>query len=321
MPGSADTVERPIETRNRPTFFFIGVTTAHSSIMRVFPLWMEELGRPEVAIAGIDLLIHDRPERYRQAVALIKDDPLSPGALITTHKIDLLEAARDMFDRLGPYAQTCGEVSCISKHEGALVGSAIDPVASGICLAAVLGPGYFGCTGSHVLCFGAGGAATAIALHLIGRPDPGDRPSRFTVINRSPARLARLEEIIKGTDTDVDFVYVCNEDPVRNDEILAEMPEGTLVINATGMGKDRPGSPITDAGSFPRHGVAWELNYRGELDFLRQALAQQESRDLTVEDGWRYFIHGWTQAIEQVLHLEIDEARVLRLNEIAASVR
>jgi shikimate dehydrogenase len=92
--------------------------------MKVFPLWARELRRPEVVIEGMDLKLHDEPERYRQAVAQIKDDPLSLGALVTTHKIDLLDAARDMFDFLDPYAQMCGEVSCISKRDGTLEGYA-----------------------------------------------------------------------------------------------------------------------------------------------------------------------------------------------------
>ena len=55
------------------------------------------------------------------------------------------------------------------------------------------------------------------------------------------------------------------------------LPPASLVINATGMGKDLPGSPITDRGLFPMRGIAWELNYRGELQFLHQALAQRET--------------------------------------------
>jgi hypothetical protein len=66
--------------------------------MNVFPLWAKELGRPEVIIEGIDLKLHDEVEAYRQTVAQIKYDPLSLGALVTTHKIDLLDAARDMFE-------------------------------------------------------------------------------------------------------------------------------------------------------------------------------------------------------------------------------
>src|SRR3972149_5386226 len=117
----------PIITKTLPTFYFIGVTTKKSSIMKVFPLWVRELGRPEVLIEGIDLKIHDEREHYRQAVAQIKHDPLSLGGLVTTHKIDLLEAARDMFEYLDPYAQVCGEISSISKLDGRLEGAATGP--------------------------------------------------------------------------------------------------------------------------------------------------------------------------------------------------
>ena len=322
-----------IVTKSVPTFTFIGVTTSRSSIIKVFPLWMQALGHPEVVIEGVDLVLHDAPERYRHAVSQIKHDPLSVGALVTTHKIDLLDAARDMFDVLGPHAQTCDEVSCIVKEGDNLEGYAIDPIAGGLSLDAVLGggysascgcvasDGYFARTGGEVLCFGAGGAATAIALHLIDKKAPGDRPKRFVVVNRSPGRLEKLRKMVQRLGTDIVFEMVCNQDPRQNDALMAGLPEGSVVINATGMGKDRPGSPITGDGRFPRYGVAWELNYRGELGFLHQALAQKAHQPLVVEDGWLYFLHGWTQAISRVLHIEIDRATFDRLGEIAASVR
>jgi shikimate 5-dehydrogenase len=59
--------------------------------------------------------------------------------------------------------------------------------------------------------------------------------------------------------------------------------------------KDLPGSPITDQGLFPVNEIVWELNYRGELGFMYQARAQSETRKIRVEDGWLYFLHGWTQ--------------------------
>jgi hypothetical protein len=98
-PGALE-MEYQVKTKTTPTFYFIGVTTTKSSIMKVFPLWAKELGHPEVVIEGVDLLIHDKPEAYRQAVAQIKYDANSLGSLVTTHKIDLLTAARDMFEYL-----------------------------------------------------------------------------------------------------------------------------------------------------------------------------------------------------------------------------
>jgi len=53
-------------------------------------------------------------EAYRRVVAQIKEDPTCLGALITAHKVNLLEAARDLFAYLDPLAQRCGEISCIS---------------------------------------------------------------------------------------------------------------------------------------------------------------------------------------------------------------
>ena len=57
------------------------------------------------------------------------------------------------------------------------------------------------------------------------------------------------------------------------------------MIHATGMGTDTPASPVTDDGLFPLHGVAWEINYRGELDFWQQAMAQKDRRSFTDLDS------------------------------------
>lgn len=307
--------------KERPTFYFIGVTTKQSSIMKVFPLWMQDLGREEVVIEGWDCKIHDEPEKYREAVAQIKYDPLSLGALVTTHKIDLLNAARDMFDYLDPYAEITGEVSSISKQDGRLEGHAKDPITSGLSLDAIIGEDYFEKTGGEVLSFGAGGSAIATFLHLANKVDKGDRPDVFTFVNRSQGRLDHAQEMISKLDTDIKVNYIQNSDPKVNDQIMAKLPPKSIVINATGMGKDTPGSPVTWEGVFPQDGVAWEFNYRGELDFLHQAKAQEKSQNLTVEDGWLYFIHGWTQVIAQVLHFDLTPELLEKLEKSADCVR
>jgi len=161
----------------------------------------------------------------------------------------------------------------------------------------------------------------ATLLHLINKPDAADRPRRFVVVNRSQGRLDSMKAMVEQLKTDIEVEYICNQDPLRNDAIMASMPPYSIVINATGMGKDTPGSPVTDAGLFPLNGIAWEFNYRGELDFMHQALAQVESRNIRVEDGWLYFLHGWTQVVAQVLHIDLDEALFRRLAAAAESVR
>ncbi|MET0965526.1 MAG: shikimate dehydrogenase, partial [Nakamurella sp.] len=96
----------------RPTFYFIGVSTGSSSIMKVFPAWAEHLGL-DAEIKGIDLPIDDSSENYRAVVDFISRDPLSLGSLVTTHKLNLYKASRDLFDRVGSDTEVLDEVSSI----------------------------------------------------------------------------------------------------------------------------------------------------------------------------------------------------------------
>jgi shikimate 5-dehydrogenase len=310
----------PILTKTKPTFYFVGVSTGKSAIRNVFPRWMDVLGRPEVVLEGIDHKLHDDPQAYRATVAQIKYDRLSLGALVTSHKINLLESARDMFDELHESAVLTGEVSSISKRSGRLWGHAKDPLTGGLSLDAILGEGYFGRSGAHLLCFGAGGSGKAISLHLIRKTNPADRPRKVIIVNRSQGNLDNLQTMVASLGTEIEFEYIQNNEARLNDAIMEKLPEGSVVINATGAGKDFPGSPVTDAGLFPRHGVAWEINYRGELDFWHQAMSQRESRHLLVEDGWLYFLHGWTQVVAEVLHMLLIDTTFKRLAEVAEAV-
>jgi shikimate 5-dehydrogenase len=289
----------------KPTLHFFGVTTTKSSIMRVFPAWAAYLGLKYAAIAGVDFPLHAPAERYREAVAFLKDDPLSLGALVTTHKIDLFEACRDLFDEIDPLARLMGETSCLSKRDGKFVSHAKDPISSGLALDGFLPEHHFERCGGELFAVGAGGSTIALTWHMMQKSRGADRPSRIVVSDRSSARLEEIRRIHRELDAGVAVDYVLAAEARDNDAVAASLKPGSLVINATGLGKDGPGSPLTDQARFPQSGIVWDLNYRGELAFLDQARAQQSGRSLQIEDGWSYFLHGWTQVIAEVFHIEI----------------
>ena len=122
-------------------------------------------------------------------------------------------------------------------------------------------------------------------------------------------------------EADLPLEYHHTPSPELTDVLMARLLPHSLVINATGLGKDAPGSPITDAGLFPERGLAWDFNYRGDLQFMAQARAQQREAGLIVEDGWIYFIHGLTQVIAEVLDVPIGLDKIDQLSRIAAEVR
>ena len=302
-------------------FSFIGVTTASSAIMRVFPRWAEHLGLGNVSIVGHDLPLHAAPEDYRDVVSMIKFDPLELGGLVTAHKIDLFEACHDQFDCTDHYAELCGEVSSLSKRKGQFRAHAKDPISSGRSLDEFIEPGYWTASHAEALLFGAGGSNLAITLHLLTARPRQDRPRRIVVVNRTEERLSSMRAIHDRLHAGVEVCYVYNSDPCENDKILADIAPGSLVVNGTGMGKDSLGSPITDGATFPDQAKVWELNYRGQLDFFHQAERQRNTRGLRIEDGWRYFVHGWTCVVEEVFEVEMTSQLVGELSEIALRAR
>jgi shikimate dehydrogenase len=294
---------------------FVGVSTGGSSIMDLFPVWAELLGL-DAEVVGWDLPLDAPPEAYRDCVRRLATEDAVSGALVTTHKSAVYEHARDMFDELDDYATLCREVSCVARRGERLLGWAKDPITAGLALEHLLGPDHWKATGRHVICFGAGGAGLAIAAHLLSG---AERPDRIVLIDRDPRRVELAHEL--GAQLGAGDTLEClgGDDTGANDRLVSDSPEGTLVINATGMGKDRPGSPISAAARLPHGSVAWDLNYRGELDFLRIAKRQDGIDGVRVADGWRYFLHGWTEVIAEVFDIELTPERFEELAQAAAA--
>jgi shikimate 5-dehydrogenase len=162
----------------------------------------------------------------------------------------------------------------------------------------------------------------ALSWHLAHR---ADAPERVTLVGRTERSLEHARAIHErgGLDTSR-FVYHALDaaDPLGDATALVSAAgEGAVIVNATGLGKDRPGSPLADDVVFPRRARVWEFNYRGSLEFLHQARAQAEARELTVVDGWVYFIHGWSQVVADVFDISMPPSTVAELAQIAASVR
>lgn len=296
---------------------FVGVSTGESSIRRVFPQWAEILGLPTRELTGFDLPLGASREQYRDVITRIADDPAMPGALITTHKIAVYNAAWDLFDEVDGDAQRFREISSMSKKDGRLVGHALDAVTAGLAMEEFIPPGHFHRTGGELLCLGMGGAGTAIVWYLLHRED---RPKRIFCTDMSGRKLAALRAMLRRTGMSASHLDTL-EVTGPADGLIELMAPGSLVVNATGMGKDTPGSPISSQCCFPSGSLVWEINYRGSLDFLRIAREREAVDDLTVVDGWRYFIHGWAQVISTVFQVELTPGKMTELSEAAGALR
>ena len=197
------------------------------------------------AIRGIDLPLHAEPARYREAVAFLKADPLSRGALVTTHKLDLFAAGRDLFDEVDPLAALMAETSCLSKRDGRLIAHAKDPISSGLAIDGFLAPDHFARTGAEALRMGAGGSTIAITWHLAGARG-ADRPAPDRRHESQPDGWTHIRAIHQRSAAASPSTTCSRRAPPTTTPARRPAP-GSLVVNATGLGKDAPGSPLTDA--------------------------------------------------------------------------
>jgi shikimate dehydrogenase len=157
----------------------------------------------------------------------------------------------------------------------------------GRALEAIVDEVYWRRTGGELLNLGAGGSSMALTLYLHTKAKAARNiPARVVVTALEGNGLADIREVHRRIGIALPIDYAVTPEPAAADRLLTRLPPGSMVVNATGLGKDRPGSPPTGAAIFPRNVVAWEFNYRGNLVFLEQAKAGQARQPLRVVNGW-----------------------------------
>jgi shikimate 5-dehydrogenase len=281
--------------------YFLGVTTGQSSIHSIFPSWVELAGLGEASLLGIDIGLDSPADAYVAAVQTILDDPCAAGGLVTTHKVHVFDHARELFTDFDCDAAALGEVNCIVRRPGSLAGLATDTLTAGLALRAIIEE-----RPPATLILGAGGAAVALAVNLFR-----ENPDALVILTDiSAARLEHVRTLIPAR-------CLLVESAADHDLLLGGMPPGSLIVNATGVGKDRQGSALTPAARFPDGAIAWDFNYRGNLTFLDIA----RSQGIRAVDGWNYFLHGWSQVMARVFGFELTPELFANMAAAASGMR
>ena len=281
---------------------FFGVRTAGSSALKLFPKWAEALGISGARIEGVDIDLDSDPQIYRDHLQTIVENEHIRGALVTSHKLNVISAAEDLFDARSQPSVICSEVSCIYKDGGKLLAHAPDAECAMRVMDLMLGENYWGRhPQAQLLLIGSGGASAALVL---AQTLSGNRlPAEIKIVDITRSRLDHILQIARSLDNNLVLRSYEHQEAIQNDALVADLPAHSIIVNATGMGKDLPGSPITDACRFPDGSLAWELNYRGPRLFMEQA-KKSASR---VEDGWDLFVMNWYTVIATVFSLELSE--------------
>ncbi len=206
------------------------------------------------------------------------------------HKVSVIE----YLDGLAESAAIIGAVNCVVRRDGRFVGENTDGQGFVASLRTVVDPG-----GKHVVLFGAGGAARAIAVEtaLAGA-------STITVVNRGPQRGRELVQLINDrTPASAELVVW--------DRAYRVPSSAGIVVNATSIGL----FPALDArldldtsSLEPRMVVADVIPNPPRTNLLRDA----EARGCTTLDGQGMLVNQAVIGIRHWLGIEADPAIMRR---------
>ena len=233
----------------------IGHPIAHSLSPRMhnvaFAVGKNDNGEAEYAYVAMDV----RPERLPAAVAGLSALGFVGFNVTMPHK----EAILPLVDELDETARLAGAVNTVVVGEGGLL-RGLNTDGSGFVEAC--GEAGVSFAGRRVLILGAGGAAAAVAVAVLG-----EGVSRLYIANRTARKAgelrAKLSEVALGAE-----VLACSID-----ELGAVVEEVEVLINATYLGM-KDGDPLPFlAGSLSAEKIVCDAVYLAgrETELIRRA--------------------------------------------------
>lgn len=285
-----------LEMGRSKRYYFLGVSTTKSSVNAAFPRWMDEFDL-KADLVNVDLDLDSDENHYIEFCENLKDIK-TVGSLVTSHKANLYRHCSDRFDQLSDDSRLLQEISSIRFDAENMTLSAhnTDIEACMRTLLKLTTENQQWVNGDRsIVVLGAGGSGLSI---LIAASRSIKNHQKCVISDVSAARIKVAKEVLHTNRMVVDV-----EDGSINDQIVEDAGRAPLVINATGMGKDLPGSPVNDVRCFPANSTFWELNYRGERPLYHALERRANLNGLRIEDGWEFFLDGWINNIRYAFNL------------------
>lgn len=281
-------------------YYFLGVSTDHSMVNNAFPIWMSFLNA-DVELVGHNLPLNADQSEYDSFLNNLRQQS-TVGSLVTSHKANLFQHCKQKFDVISDDSKLLMEISSIryDSVRDLLIGHNTDILGCKRSLLALTIENDKWLAGDRsIVVLGAGGSGLSIicAAHRFVH-----NHGKLFVTEIGHARREMARTILSNSD--ISFVLECAN---STDEIISSAGRAPLVINATGMGKDIEGSPVTNIQCFPQSSTFWELNYRGDRPLYHNLLRDCRGHGLRIEDGWGFFLDGWLNNITFALNISQDD--------------
>jgi shikimate dehydrogenase len=239
-----------------------GWPVTHSKSPRLHGYWLAKY-----AIDGAYVPLGTRPENLTAAIRALPALGFKGANVTLPHK----ERALDAVDELSPVARRAGAVNTlIVRADGSILGDNSDGFGFLEHLKASV-PGWKSSAGP-ALVLGAGGAARAILVALIGAGVPG-----IVLCNRTARRAEELARAVGGKVTIMGW-----------DERHTALKNVALLVNSTQLGMAGQPPLDLDLKGLPGTSIVYDIVY---VPLETPLLASARKRGLTTIDGIGMLLH------------------------------
>ena len=286
----------------------VGPNAALSEAAAVFDDWAEALDLPDWELVTVPLATDAGRDAVQAALAGARATSVRGVVVRGGSRLSVFEYGGPLVRAADDAVRRFGAVSCLLPTDGGWDGYALDPVATVRVLDRVAGVQYWSSvTSADAVVLGAGSTGRILALSLL-QLSPG--PRRVLVTDVAQSRLDALIELARERGVSERLVTRRVTGAAGNDDVLDLAAEASLVVNATGIGHESYGSPVTEAAQLPLRGIVWELNHEGPLEFLESVNRQADDLLLRVHDGWDLSLETWAEALSRITGRVITSAQL-----------
>lgn len=198
------------------------------------------------------------PDKLEDFLRKLPESGFAGVNLTIPHK----EAAIKFLDEVNDFARWIGAVNTVIVRDGVLIGKNTD--AYGFIQNLISGNRQL--TGKDVLVMGAGGAARAVCISLLGAQ------YKVTIANRTKERAEALAASLDNSDIKV----------IRWDELENSLSETSLLVNTTSLGMKGQQPLELSLDNLPQESVVTDIVYN---PLVTPLLAMAAKRGNPVVDG------------------------------------
>lgn len=297
------------ESPKGPTVYVVGERPIEPDFRSLIERGMKSLKIEACAIENLQTTPDVSAADRGAILEFLQDEYNARGAFVAGQASQFLDEASDAYDEIDDACLLLGEVGVIARRPGRLRAAAPRLEAAMRTMDRMLPADT-----AELLIFGAGPDARAVAA-AVSLGNCNARPKKVTIASTDAKGLADVRQRIEGRTRQGELEVRHVESHLEHDRLLALMPPGSAVINAS-QAEYGGNAAVGDAALFPAQSTVCDLLApAGKSRLLAEAVQQRSASELTLHDRRIYTLERRIAILQAMFGAEAQDSQLSALRK------